>query len=111
LGLAVLVAAGAIAEATVKMQNDAKKLGFVVANCHYCHSSASAEAKMEKKARDLGLSSHNCIQCHGEKLPDKLNARGQWLVSEQKRRGAKKIEMAWLEDYKEAQEKREKKDP
>jgi len=108
LGLAVLVAAGTVAEATVEMQNEAKKLGFTVVNCHYCHASTSAKAKMTKEAREVGMSSLNCIQCHGEKLPDKLNARGEWLVSEGERRGAKKIDMAWLKDYVEKVEKKEK---
>jgi len=111
LGLAFLVAAGAIVEATVEMQNEAKKLGFAVQNCHYCHASTDSKAKMTKKAREVGLSSLNCIQCHGEKLPDKLNARGTWLVSEQERRGAKKVDMAWLEDYVEKKEKPETKKP
>ena len=100
-----LVAALSIAvprtDATVEMQSQAKKLGFPVANCLYCHATPHAVDAMKKKARTLAMSDGNCLACHGKDIPAKLNARGDWLATERVKRGAKQADMAWLRDYRE----------
>jgi len=97
----LLLASGPRATATVEMQNAAKKLGYPVKNCLYCHATPHAVEKMKEKAQELGISSGNCLLCHGNEIPATLNDRGQWLVEEKARRGAEKMDMAWLDDYKE----------
>lgn len=89
------------AEATVEMQNQAKKLGFAVKNCLYCHASPHAAETMQTKARALNIAEGNCIACHGRDVPAALNPRGDWLVAQKAARGTKACDMAWLKDYKE----------
>ncbi len=90
------------AAATVEMQGQAKKLGFELHNCLYCHASPHSVEVMKKKARDLEMADGNCLACHGARIPAALNQRGRWLVQEKGRRHAKECDMAWLKDYKEA---------
>ena len=100
----LLVAIGLVpglAGATVEMQSDAKKLGFPVRNCLYCHASPHAVEKMQAKAKAAGMSEGNCLACHGANIPAALNHRGEFLVTEKGRRNAKGWDMAWLKDYKE----------
>jgi hypothetical protein len=97
--LGVLAGVARPALATVAMQKQARELGYKIENCHYCHASPKAVAVMKKRVKDLGYKDLNCIQCHGENLPPTLNARGDWLVAEQKKRGAKTADMAWLKDF------------
>jgi mono/diheme cytochrome c family protein len=99
--LAAFVLAASPAGATVEMQNQAKKIGLTVKNCLDCHASPHAVDVMHKKAHDLGMTDGNCLACHGTKIPAALNRRGEWLVAEKARRGAKEFDMAWLRDYKE----------
>ena len=89
------------AGATVEMQNQAKKLGFEVHNCLYCHASPHAIEKMKEKAKATGMAEGNCLACHGANIPASLNHRGEFLVTEKGRRTAKEWDMAWLRDYKE----------
>ncbi len=88
-------------EATVEMEVQAKKLGFPVVNCTYCHATPHAVDAMKQKAKALNINENNCLACHGANIPAKLNERGHWLVAEKARRGAKACDMAWLKDYKE----------
>ena len=96
-----LLASGPRARATVEMQNTAKKLGYPVKNCLYCHASPHAVEKMKEKAREIGMGSGNCLLCHGQEIPATLNDRGLWLVAEKARREAEELDMAWLADYQE----------
>ena len=97
-GLSLLVPG---TEATVEMQNQAKKLGFSVKNCLYCHASPHATEAMQAKARALKIPDGNCLACHGASIPAALNRRGDWLVTEKRVRGTKACDMAWLKDYRE----------
>jgi hypothetical protein len=102
-GLVLLVAfalAPSSADATVEMQNQAKKLGFEVHNCLYCHASPHAVERMKEKAKAAGMAEGNCLACHGANVPAALNHRGEFLVAEKGRRTAKEWDMAWLKDYK-----------
>ena len=87
--------------ATVEMQVQAKKLGFAVKNCLDCHATPHSVDVMKAKAKDLKMADGNCLACHGADIPVALNHRGNWLVAEKVRRGAKECDMAWLKDYKE----------
>ena len=48
----------------------------------------------------------DCTGCHVDKMPKKdegkheLNDNGKWLVAEKEKRGAKKVDGAWLKDKK-----------
>lgn len=95
------------ARATVGMQNEAKKLGFPVKNCLYCHASPHAVEEMKETARALDVAEGNCLLCHGSKVPSTLNDRGEWLVAEKARRKAEQAEMAWLAEYVEPKKKDE----
>jgi mono/diheme cytochrome c family protein len=104
-GLVLLVTVALVprpAEATVEMQNQAKKLGFEVHNCVHCHATPHAVEKMKEKAKVTGMAEGNCLACHGANIPITLNHRGEWLVAEKARRAAKECDMAWLKDYKES---------
>ena len=99
--LSALTMAVPPARATVEMQDQAKKLGFTVHNCLYCHATAHSVDVMKQKAKSLSMSDGNCLACHGKDIPAKLNARGEWLATERVKRGAKVADMAWLREYKE----------
>jgi mono/diheme cytochrome c family protein len=103
--LAVSLAASVLwagrVEGTVDMQVQAKKLGFNVVNCLYCHATPHAVDKMKDKAKALAMADGNCLACHGANIPATLNDRGHWLVAEKRKRGAKECDMVWLREYKE----------
>lgn len=101
VALAALGALGVPAQATVEMQIEAKKLGYAVGNCLYCHAAAHSVDVMKQKAKSLNMSDGNCLACHGANIPAKLNERGAWLVAEKGRRRAKACDMAWLKAFKE----------
>lgn len=106
LGRALILAIGLSplpsgAQATVEMQHRAKKLGFTVKNCLYCHASPHAAEAMQTKARALKIQEGNCLACHGNNIPAALNHRGDWLVAQKRARGASACDMEWLKDYKE----------
>jgi mono/diheme cytochrome c family protein len=98
---AVLLAGAPPAGATVELQSQAKKLGFAIKNCLDCHASPHAIEAMKKKAQDLKMAEGNCLACHGATIPASLNHKGNWLVTEKDRRGAKEFDMAWLKEYQE----------
>ncbi len=98
---AAVMLLAAPAMATVEMQVQAKKLGFPVGNCLYCHAHSHSVEVMKQKAKALNLSDGNCLGCHGANIPSRLNDRGRWLVAEKTRRGARASDMAWLRDYRE----------
>ena len=77
--LAVIGVVAPRAEATVEMQVAAKKLGYPVGNCLYCHAHSHSVEVMKEKAKALGVSDGNCLACHGANIPAKLNERGHWL--------------------------------
>ena len=85
--------------ATDQMQKQAKALGFPINDCLDCHASPHSRELMEKRAENVGFLLHNCSGCHGTKVPRTLNDRGNWLVSEKKRRNAAEFDMAWLASY------------
>lgn len=64
---------------------------------------AFATLQQQKKAKELGFPAQNCLYCHNEKMPKKgastNNPRGEWLVKEKEKRGAKEVDLAWLKDY------------
>ena len=87
-------------------------LGFGLAAAALLVSSpdeARATMKMQTDARKAGFEIKSCLDCHNERLPKKDNVtenhRGQWLVDQKKERGAEEIDVAWLKDYKEPEEK------
>ena len=94
-----------------EMQKEAKKLGFPVKNCLYCHATPHAAEVMKERARLLNMNDGNCLLCHGDDIPAGLNHRGEWLVEEQERRKARRAEMSWLANYVEPKDdKTEKKE-
>jgi hypothetical protein len=94
------------ATATDPMQKQAKKLGFPVKNCLYCHATPHAEEVMQDRARKANVPAGNCLVCHGNDIPGTLNDRGHWLVEQKAKRHAKEADMAWLKEYVEKPEKK-----
>jgi hypothetical protein len=97
----LLVLPAVPASGTVEMQKQAKKLGYAITNCLDCHASPHSAEVMKKKAKDTKMAEGNCMACHGASIPNVLNHKGDWLVSEKSRRNARECDMAWLKDYKE----------
>jgi hypothetical protein len=65
---------------------------------------ATATLKIQKQAKELGFKTvTNCQSCHVAKLPKKgdteFNERGKWLVDEKDKRKPKEVDAAWLKDY------------
>lgn len=65
--------------------------------------SSEATMKMQKEAKELGFPSANCLYCHNERLPTKAkvtnNERGAFLVKMKADKKAKDVDMAWLKDF------------
>jgi hypothetical protein len=91
-----------IAQATVRIQDEAKKAGYAAASdCAYCHSFGSDH--MREKAHQMRIHNYNCVRCHGNHLP-KMGAalyseRGLWLVQQKTERQAQRVDVGWLKDY------------
>jgi len=65
---------------------------------------AFAYGEFVEKARPFGAS--DCLFCHS--TPRGMtgwNKRGQWLISEKTRRGAERVDPAWLAGYKDVKTK------
>ena len=64
---------------------------------------STATLPIQKQAKELGFPVENCQYCHNEKLPKKgavtHNDRGNWLIAEKQKRGAKEVDAAWLKEY------------
>lgn len=64
---------------------------------------SSADLDIQKQAKAAGVDVKNCQSCHTAALPKKdshdLNDAGKWLVAEKDKRGAAKVDGAWLKDY------------
>ncbi len=66
-------------------------------------ATSSADMEIQKQAKAAGVDVKNCQYCHVASLPKKeshdLNDVGKWLVAEKDKRGAKKVDGAWVKDY------------
>jgi hypothetical protein len=66
-------------------------------------ATSSADMEIQKQAKAAGVDVKNCQYCHTASLPKKeshdLNDAGKWLVAEKDKRGAAKVDGAWLKDY------------
>ena len=66
---------------------------------------STADMEIQKQAKAAGVEVKNCQGCHTVALPKKgegqneLNDAGKWLVAEKDKRGAAKVDGAWLKDY------------
>ena len=64
---------------------------------------SSADMEIQKQAKAAGVDVKNCQSCHTVAMPKKgasdLNDAGKWLVAEKDKRGAAKVDGAWLKDY------------
>jgi hypothetical protein len=90
------------------MKRSGSRIGFIGAAFFWAGwmaftSVSNATLPIQKKAKELGYPATNCQYCHVEKLPKKgavsHNERGQWLIAEKAKRGAKEVDPAWLKDY------------
>jgi mono/diheme cytochrome c family protein len=63
-----------------------------------------------KKAQSMGYPATSCVYCHANKDGGSpLNARGNWLVEEKKKRNANSVDVSWLKDYKAAKKSTKRK--
>jgi hypothetical protein len=73
--------------------------------------SAQADMKLQKAAKKAGFEVKNCLYCHGEKMPKKgkstYNDRGQFLIDQKEEKQAEEIDVNWLKDYEEKAEESE----
>jgi hypothetical protein len=85
------------------------RIGFITAvlvSAGWIAFSGSSRGDMEiqKQAKAAGVDVKNCQSCHTAAMPKKeshdLNDTGKWLVAEKEKRGAKKVDGAWLKDKK-----------
>jgi hypothetical protein len=64
---------------------------------------SSGDMEIQKQAKAAGVDVKNCQGCHTAAMPKKdshdLNDAGKWLVAEKDKRGAAKVDGAWLKDY------------
>ena len=91
------------------MRTQGSRLGLMVASLVWggwiaFSGTSSATLETQKEAKAAGVETKNCQACHVATLPKKdshdLNDAGKWLVAEKDKRGAKKVDGAWLKDYK-----------
>jgi hypothetical protein len=93
------------------MQNRGSRLGAIAVLLAWCgwigfSGTSTADLEIQKQAKAAGVTVKDCTTCHVDKLPKKdegkheLNDTGKWLVAEKEKRGAKKVDGAWLKDKK-----------
>jgi hypothetical protein len=92
------------------MSKTGSRLGLTIVFLVWCGWIAltpvsSADMDIQKQAKAAGVEVKNCQSCHVDALPKKdqgkheLNDKGKWLVAEKEKRGAAKVDGAWLKDY------------
>jgi hypothetical protein len=92
------------------MSKTGSRLGFTIVFLVWCGwialtSASTADMEIQKQAKAAGVAVKNCQTCHVAALPKKdagqheLNDEGKWLVAEKEKRGAAKVDGAWLKDY------------
>jgi hypothetical protein len=92
------------------MSKTGSRLGFTIVFLVWCGwialtSASSADMEIQKQAKAAGVEVKNCQTCHVASLPKKdagqheLNDTGKWLVAEKEKRGAAKVDGAWMKDY------------
>ena len=92
------------------MAKPVTRFGLIVVVLVWCGwtaltSVSSADMEIQKQAKAAGVAVKNCQSCHTDALPKKdqgkheLNDEGKWLVAEKEKRGAAKVDGAWLKDY------------
>ena len=90
------------------MSKTGSRLGFTIVTLVWAGWIAftgvsTADLDIQKQAKAAGVQVKNCQTCHTAALPKKdsheLNDAGKWLVAEKDKRGAAKVDGAWLKDY------------
>jgi hypothetical protein len=91
------------------MKNRGSRLGAIAVLLAWCawiafSGTSTADMEIQKQAKAAGVEIKDCTGCHTAKLPKKdaheLNDNGKWLVAEKEKRGAKKVDGAWLKEKK-----------
>ena len=92
------------------MEKRGSRLGLIAVLISWCgwiafSAVSTADLEIQKQAKAAGVDAKNCQYCHVDKLPKKdqgmhePNDVGKWLIAEKEKRGAKKVDGAWLKDY------------
>jgi len=90
------------------MKTHGSRLGLVAAVLFWAgwiafSGTSPADMEIQKQAKAAGADVKNCQTCHTAALPKKdshdLNDAGKWLVAEKDKKGAAKVDGAWLKDY------------
>ncbi len=90
------------------MKTHGTRLGFIAAVLFWAgwiafSGTSRGDMEIQKQAKAAGADVKNCQTCHTATLPKKdshdLNDAGKWLVAEKDKRGASKVDGAWLKDY------------
>lgn len=90
------------------MKTHGSRLGLVAAVLFWAgwiafSGTSTADMEIQKQAKAAGADVKNCQTCHVATLPKKdshdLNDAGKWLVAEKDKKGAAKVDGAWLKDY------------
>jgi hypothetical protein len=92
------------------MKNRGSRLAIIITLLVWCgwivfSAVSTADLEIQKQAKAAGVDVKNCQYCHVDKLPKKdqgmhePNEVGKWLIAEKEKRGAKKVDGAWLKDY------------
>jgi mono/diheme cytochrome c family protein len=90
------------------MKTHGSRLGLVAAVLFWAgwiafSGTSTADMEIQKQAKAAGADVKNCQTCHTATLPKKdshdLNDAGKWLVAEKDKKGAAKVDGAWLKDY------------
>ena len=91
------------------MRAHGSRIGFITAllvSAGWIVFSPASRGDMDiqKEAKAAGVADVKCQSCHTAAMPKKdshdLNDTGKWLVAEKEKRGAKKVDGAWLKDKK-----------
>jgi len=90
------------------MKTHGSRLGLVAAVLFWAgwiafSGTSTADMEIQKQAKAGGADVKNCQTGHTATLPKKdshdLNDAGKWLVAEKDKKGAAKVDGAWLKDY------------
>jgi hypothetical protein len=102
-GAVLLAFAAPRATATVRVRDEAIKLGYAAGNCGYCHTFDNDHMKQQGSKPGVDVRVLDCYACHKGRLPktgaEMLNDRGRFLVAAKRHMQREKVVAEWLKTY------------
>lgn len=87
------------------MNKSLLKIGAAFTLLAFAAAPVQAKLAWNKKAKKYDAAVTACTACHVDEKPKKddhgkpYSERGQWMMDQKEKKGAKEIDLSWLKDY------------